>query len=279
MIQILFFAIFNFIFLSSCLQMPPRYNSSALDECNFSVSPFGIGHRWSRLPVELTFHSRFYHEDAQHTTMKVINEWNQIWRVAGQDKDLFRVLGSVDYESAKQVEDDNLNSLTIIDSYQNRNCDGNQGARCFLKSVQQGVTSIKGRGFSDVAEADVFINTDDYEYYFKDGGDGLNLASQTHRGLASYGAPVSFIKKFWQAILDFFFAAITVEREPASERGSIPRHMVDFESLISHELGHVLALGHNNTNGSIMKNSLGLGVKRRGLRRIELDSLLCGYGK
>ena len=283
--RVLFFITFYIIFLSGCLQPPSNYNTQATDECNFSMSPFGVGHRWNHLPVEITFHSKTYHNQAVLSTIKVIREWNETWRASGQNTDLFLLLGGVDYENSKQVEDDNLNSLTIIDTHENRNCsNGNPNKRCFLNKKQQGVTSLRGKGFSSVEEADVFINKDDYKYYFEEEANGLALASQIQngRGLNSYHAPVSVIKKIWLFILDSFF---TLTRRgdrtlAVSDRGgSVPRLMVDFESLISHELGHVLALGHNNITGSIMQEKLAQGVKRRGLRRIELDSLLCGYGE
>ena len=257
------------------MMYPPGYNAQAIDECNFSMSSFGKGYRWDNLPVPITVHSKYYPKKSLHSTIKVIDEWNQTWRASGQDTDLFHLLGKVDYETAEKIQDDDLNSLIVVDSDENRGCVTELNGRCFLQRAQQGVTSIRGKGFSSVAEADVFINTDDYEYYFED-EDNVQLAS--NRGIASYKEPVSFLEKFWAFLSNLFYG----DRRPtsrSSRAGFVPSHMVDFESLIAHELGHVLALGHNDVRGSIMNTSLALGVKRRGLRKIELDSLLCGYGE
>ena len=277
MTRVLLFSLFYTTFLTGCLQMPSRYNTPSLDECNFSVSPFGIGHRWKKLPVELTFHSESFHQDAQRITMKVIDEWNHIWRNEGQNTDLFQVIGGI-RSDIQSIENDRLNSITLVDSRSNRSCDNTRAERCFLQRTQQGVTSLRGVGFSSVAEADIFVNVDDYEFHYGSSNRSYTaLSSRSDRGLASYSeSPLTI---FWARIVGFFARFLGKDRGLASDSPSIPRHMVDFESLIAHELGHVLALGHNQTVGSIMNTHLRLGVTRRGLRSIELNSLLCGYGK
>lgn len=55
-------------------------------------------------------------------------------------------------------------------------------------------------------------------------------------------------------------------------------HKVDFESLMVHELGHVLGLSHNDeAGGSVMATSLAYAKLRREPTNEDLDSLRCEY--
>lgn len=52
---------------------------------------------------------------------------------------------------------------------------------------------------------------------------------------------------------------------------------VHLESLIVHELGHVLGLAHTNASGSVMKPNLLSGYKRDEPGQTDLSSLKCEY--
>ncbi len=52
---------------------------------------------------------------------------------------------------------------------------------------------------------------------------------------------------------------------------------VDFESLLIHELGHLLGLAHDNQNGSVMNERLASGVLRRDIGSGDLSSVKCEY--
>lgn len=52
---------------------------------------------------------------------------------------------------------------------------------------------------------------------------------------------------------------------------------VDLQSLIVHELGHVLGLAHNASTGSVMNITLNEGQNRRKLGDMDLASLKCEY--
>jgi hypothetical protein len=52
---------------------------------------------------------------------------------------------------------------------------------------------------------------------------------------------------------------------------------VDLQSLVLHELGHVLGLAHNATTGSVMNITLEDGQDRRKLGTVDLASLKCEY--
>ncbi len=52
---------------------------------------------------------------------------------------------------------------------------------------------------------------------------------------------------------------------------------VDFESLLIHELGHLLGLAHDNEAGSVMNERLASGVLRRDIGNVDLSSLKCEH--
>jgi len=52
---------------------------------------------------------------------------------------------------------------------------------------------------------------------------------------------------------------------------------VDLESLMIHELGHVLGLAHINSSGSVMYPTLNSGEIRRELGIVDINDLECGY--
>lgn len=52
---------------------------------------------------------------------------------------------------------------------------------------------------------------------------------------------------------------------------------VDLTSLVVHEMGHVLGLGHNSAQGSVMNVSLSSGVERREPSKVDMDSIHCEY--
>ncbi|OQW49306.1 MAG: hypothetical protein A4S09_12385 [Proteobacteria bacterium SG_bin7] len=52
---------------------------------------------------------------------------------------------------------------------------------------------------------------------------------------------------------------------------------VDFESLLIHELGHLLGLAHDNEAGSVMNERLASGVLRRDIGNVDLASVKCEY--
>lgn len=273
--------ILSFFFICcSCTDFmsQPVLGRQSIDQCNFHIGQMGNGLRWSSLPVPLTIHQNSVNQSAISTILKVVEEWNQIWsRESGQKVGLFEVLGLIEYPHVLNVMNDNENTITFVHAEQNQSPDGYSihSQNKFLQSHKQGVTHVRGRGH--MVEADVFINEDDFDFFYED-QDYLTQRSSSSRNLASLEEKKSFfenIKNFFNFL--FFWKKKSEERIPAS-RKQIPSQLIDFESLVTHELGHVLGLGHNEKRGSIMNSYLARGSLRRGLRPIELESLLCGYG-
>jgi len=254
-------------FLPACIVRPVGIDGRpSVDECNFHVNNFGKGYRWDHLPVPITFHSKTIHSQAHTATIKVIDEWNHVWRSEfDQSQGLFEVAGWVHHNSALDIRNkDKINTITLVDQMENRSCGQ---IRCLLKTNQQGVTSMTGM-FS-LSETDIFLNDADFDFYY-------DVEMDNNRSLTSLAPHSSFFHELWMTFLNLLFWK-KLERDPASGRSFIPKNLIDFESLVAHELGHVLGLGHVEIEGSIMRSQLGSGVMRRGLRRVELDSLLCGY--
>ena len=52
---------------------------------------------------------------------------------------------------------------------------------------------------------------------------------------------------------------------------------LDLDSLVLHELGHVLGLAHNVTSGSVMNITLDEGQDRRDIGGVDQSSLKCEY--
>jgi predicted Zn-dependent protease len=52
---------------------------------------------------------------------------------------------------------------------------------------------------------------------------------------------------------------------------------VDLQSLVLHELGHVLGLAHNTMTDSVMQASLASGQIRETPGTTDINDLKCGY--
>lgn len=60
--------------------------------------------------------------------------------------------------------------------------------------------------------------------------------------------------------------------------GQLPQaNKVDMDSLVVHELGHVLGLQHNDAQPSVMATTLGSSIIRREPKPADVDSFKCEY--
>ena len=265
--------------LLGCMPYPhPGYQGGdQVDECNFSVGNRGKGFRWKELPVSITLHAQSMNDKAILSTVKVVDEMNQKWKQTTQtNQNLFDILGAIHYDSVMDIVGDNYNSIAIVDQKTNSSKSFQGKERHFLAPDRHGVTQV--RAALVVREADILLNNDHYNFYYEEDAPLYSRkdSKEYTRQLASLSSTSSFkIKAIFTWFLNLFRKKPS--REPSSSK--IPRNLLDFESLISHELGHVLGLGHVNHADSIMKGKFRTGTTRRGLRDFDINSLLCGYAQ
>ncbi|MBX9766886.1 MAG: matrixin family metalloprotease [Bdellovibrionales bacterium] len=107
------------------------------------------------------------------------------------------------------------------------------------RANEQARTTIYWIG-DEIQEADVYINDKDFEFY--SGSSARCLSSTSGAGSCA-----------------------------------IPSRQVDFESLLVHELGHVLGLQHNDALPSVMATYLRPEQTRRKIGTEDIGSLRCEY--
>ena len=268
-----FLILFGILFLlSACVQMPPQAKcKGCVDECNFHLGQYGEGMRWKKLPVPITLHAESMNQPAINTTLKVIDEWNHTWKSSTQSQEgLFEVVGAIHYNETDDTVRDNYNSIAMLSSHNRGSLDP-----LIIHPDNVGVTQLLG-GRMYMNEADIYLNEEAHDFYYEDQELVGQKPKEYSRYLASLSAPQFEVKSLFERFLRWImFWKKESGREIATAR--VPRSKFDFESVVSHELGHVLALGHNNKPGSTMQEGLGKGDVRRGLKPIDVDSLRCRY--
>jgi hypothetical protein len=136
------------------------------------------------------------------------------------------------------------------------------------KPTEQARTTIYWTG-NQIYEADMRINAKNFQFY---PGDEVSpfysrvpLVPSNHQPLPS--APLE----------NTAASSVIASMRPLSLPPPVPFSGVDFESLVLHELGHVLGLAHTATIGSVMVPSLASGLVRRTPSETDIQALKCEY--
>ena len=246
------------------------------DACHFRVDR-GFSVKWESLPILV-----YIHESVPDISRKnfvyAIDMWNESWNYYTGKGLLFDLVGEVQLKHVpgKNAPDDGVNVFFLDRKYK------------ILSAHQQGSTHVRNYFGGSIYEADIILNSIDYELYHERGFFDYSVYTKvpklsTERFLAST-SPESFWGHFlyaFKAVLKFFtfWKKDEEKRSPSARKVPISKREVDFISLSLHELGHLAAMVHIENTPSIMNPKLSRGQIRRDIGEIELSNLACGYGK
>ena len=293
-------------FFNSCIFQGgiPMYVGGK-DSCGFAVSQFsGQGLRWSedRFPVSFYVHDSVP-LPARDNFISAIDHWNLAWMNFLEEEGLspfplFAVIDKNNLYNGKPGTDD-YNFLFFIDD---------KFSRYESNPSTQAITAIASSG-DEIRDTDILINNEAFNYYYDSSyNEEITLAKnkiENSRAIASSRSPglrfkiAEQLKQWWDFLLKPFKRK-KPSRHIAKVSPRVPRNMVDFPSLIIHELGHVPGLAHaSDEEGrghrehskqssrskasargsylSVMEPSLSSGRARREITSYDLKNLFCGY--
>ena len=138
------------------------------------------------------------------------------------------------------------------------------------KETEQAKTTIHWVG-SQITDADIRFNADHYRYYTDADMEGspeeflakVSYAGTGYKASASYKDGVAYFASL---------ASGGILRSVSQDR------FIHLESLIIHELGHVLGLKHNSDRESVMQKSLSGRTERNVIGDSDSKNVRCEYG-
>ena len=286
-IAFLFFLGFN---VASCYYVAPDNHlyTGRPDPCGFSKSSHNDSIKWdtSKFPISFYAHSSVS-TDAYRNFVSATEHWNDAWMEYLEarsitNKFLLFKIGGEGYLFSGTPGVDGSNMLFFLDDF--------DGYSNKPNSIQALTSTISAGG--RLEDTDILVNEEHNKYYFDRSYDSYVLSTHTqsnqYRTFASTSQPSfwenakdTFLRLFYFA-MDFFKIQEHVHRDLDARR--ISKNLVDFPSLIIHELGHALGLAHipiedekSDRLFSIMERVLPKGRTRRVIGSYDLDNLFCGY--
>ena len=312
-----------FSFLVSCLiegggmAGVPLYE---VDECYFTKDlRTGKAIKWDMDIFPISFYIHESTPDAAYFNfVSAVDFWNIRWaeymeKQGGEAGPLLEVVGKGNkYSLSDSPIRDDYNMLIFAQNSDIQKIIGSKNLKSPISKIQA-VTYSQQYRFKkgSLRSADILVNKTNFKYYYDENYDQNILALKSDR--SSYRA-IAFTKvpSFWASIkarvLRFFlyffeFFKEQKQRDIAGIKKSIPGNLVDFPSLMVHELGHALALAHVDENQyqggrsrleaskqsdlgditeqekkkSVMKVELPRGSLRRDISDFDLENMFCGY--
>ena len=294
------------LFLSACIYEGGFSGNYSLqtDDCNISKTPLGGSLIWEELKNKPVL---FYvHESVPDVAQEVFNasidHWNVAWELYLEDKGeepfpLFEVIDR-ELKYTGTPGRDQYNILFFID----------KNFLNYEKEEVQAFTAVLSSRRGAIKDTDIIVNNEYYSYYYDldyqtDIQASLKSFKQNRKLASSRGdSSLSLLKQKLLAWLQFFlkpFLKKKPQRQVASPAVKVPRGMIDFASLMIHELGHVPGLTHyeknsilerelermastNSSSGSdnyvsVMEKKLQSGRARRNIKERDLYNIYCTY--
>lgn len=321
------FILSGFWILTSCLVETGGRRGALLhelNECYFNRDlRTGKTIKWNEGAFPISF---YIHEsvpdEAYFNFIAAIDHWNIRWEEYVEEKGgeagpLLEIVGKGEkFAASGSLLRDDYNMLVFVESSKIEKIMGKQSFH--VDEIQAVTYSLKSRNFLgniSLKSADILVNKTSFKYYYDEEYNKDILAWKKSldpkRRVAFTKIPsrTALIKNrilnFFLKFFDFFKAK--KQRDLARLKKSIPKNMVDFPSLMIHEPGHALALGHVDADEypksaalraphrmpmrklasldkkkegkeqSVMKVELPTGTVRRHISDFDLDNIFCGY--
>ena len=262
------------------------------DECNFNLDErSGARMHWSKgdFPITFYIHESLSQEPHAASNFKsAVNHWNSRWYHFLQSQNItpFQLIQVAEgYRSGEPREDGNNMIFLINDDFSPHANNGGMASG----NTQAITTTLYEPGKGKIIEADIKVNnTGDFKYFYDPSYDRNVMAFQKsllgERSLASSYAkdpPKNLI--FWFKFQVFKFVSFFKKKPHYRGLANVPSNMVDFPSLMIHEIGHVPGLAHTKHQSkgahydSVMERLLADGRMRRAITQNDLQDMLCGY--